>query len=212
MSFLESLRAWVGKVEDELWAAHDEFMNATGARAFLDAAAMSSFSMDSLSEGFLQGIYNFYTAVNWSEPFFRYLCVFHIIVWVAAIAATWGAVSDERITVVCVVLVVLLLSGIPANSFAGRHAAWFFREPGVNYFTEDGIVMVVVYALPVLILLVCLQLRQICRLVSLMLQLKRAKLRLQRRREARGEGDSNANEESAAAEGGDVSGDSKKKQ
>ncbi|KAG5470781.1 hypothetical protein LSCM1_02031 [Leishmania martiniquensis] len=205
MPYLESLHAWLGRVEDELWRAHDEFLNVTGARAFLDAASTSSFSMRSISDRFLEDIFNFYTAVNWSEPFFRYLCAFHIVVWVTAIAATWGAVSDERITGVCVMVGVLLLAGIPANAYAGRHAEWIFREPGVNYFTEDGTMLMVLYAVPMLALMVCLQLRQVCRVVWLMVQLHRAKLRLQLRKQARREGHGDA-------DGGDNAGDSKKTQ
>ncbi|AYU81939.1 conserved hypothetical protein [Leishmania infantum JPCM5] len=205
MSFLASLQEWLGSVEDEFWTAHNEVMEATGARAFVDAAAASSLSIGSLAEGFLREIYNFYTAVNWSEPFFRYLGVFHAVVWVAAITATWGAVSDERIMVVCAVLGVLVLSGIPANSYAGRHAERLFQEPGVNYFTEDGTMMMVVYLLPLLVLLVYLQLRQGYRVVSLMVQLKRAQLRRRMRQEAR-------RESCGGAHGEEAAGDSKKMQ
>lgn len=205
MSFLDSVQEWLGDVEDQFWTAHNEVMEATGARAFVDAASASSLSIGSLAEGFRREIYNFYTAVNWSEPFFRYLGAFHVVVWVAAITATWGAVSDERIMTVCAVLGVLLLSGIPANSYAGRHADWLFQEPGVNYFTEDGIMMMVAYLLPLLALLVYLQLRQGYRVVSLMVQLKRAQLRRRMRQEARRESCGGAHE-------GEAAGDSKKTQ
>ncbi|CAJ1034539.1 putative Transmembrane protein 18 [Leishmania shawi] len=206
MLSLERLQAWCASVEDAFWAAHNEVMNATGARVFLDAAAAApSLSIGSLVGGFLRAAYQFYAAVNWSEPFFRYLAAFHIIVWVATLTSTWGAVSDERIMGVCAVLGVLLLSGIPANSYAGRHAERLFQEPGVNYFTEDGTMMMVVYLLPLLVLFAYLQLRQGYRIVSLMLQLKRAQLRRQLRQEARRKdcGDSCS---------GDAAGESKKTQ
>ncbi|GET91711.1 hypothetical protein, conserved [Leishmania tarentolae] len=185
MPLLDQLQEWLGSIEDEFWKAHNEVMEETGARALIDAATASSFSIGSLTQGFLHEIHNFYAAVNWSEPFFRYLGIFHVVVWVATITATWGAVSDERIMAVCAILGVLLLLGIPANSYAGRHAEWLLQEPGVNYFTEDGIMMMVIYLLPLLVLLVYLQLRQGYRIVSLMTQLKREQIRRRMRQEAR---------------------------
>ncbi|KAG5496435.1 hypothetical protein JKF63_02737 [Porcisia hertigi] len=189
MSILEGLQAWLERVEEELWRAHNDVMNATGARVFIDAAtASSSAGFVSFAKGLLREVNKFLTAVNWSETFFVYLGVFHVAVWACAIAATWGAVSDERIFCVCMLIGALLLAGVSANGYAGRHAHLLFEEPGVNYFTEDGIMMTVVYFLPLLGLLVLLQLRLMYRVVSLMARAKRAQFRREMRAMAQRDG------------------------
>lgn len=195
---MEALHTWLGNAEEEFWKAHNELMDALGVHRLLEAAATSPVSVGSLVRGFPSEVRRFYTAVDWTEPFFRYLGGFHVAVWVITLALTWGPVSDERILGACAAIGVLLLSGMPLNSYAGQHADVLFQEPGVNYFTEDGIMMMIVYMLPLLVLLVGLQLRLAYRVIKLMVLVKRAQVRRRLRREAKES--STAAPEAAAAE------------
>lgn len=184
---MSSLDTWLANVEAEFWKAHGEVMNATGFQKVLDAFAGSSNASDSpsLLLRIREDAIDFYRAVNWSEPFLRYLAVFHMLTWAVVFYVTRGPVSDERLIAVCVVLTVMVLAGMPLNGVGSRYAASLFTEPDANYFSEDGIFVAVVYMVPLILLIVCLQIRMACRVVKLMVQVKRAQVKRKLRREAK---------------------------
>ncbi|KAK7198480.1 Transmembrane protein 18 [Novymonas esmeraldas] len=171
-------QAWLATLEEKFWAAHTTVLDATGAREYADAAASwwSSLRSDDAVSWLGASVQRFTGAVDWSEPLLRHLGTFHAAVWVSAIAATWGGVSDERINAVFFIVGALMLSGVCANSVASRHPEWLFPELSARYTAEQSVVMMVVYLLPLLVLLMYLQLRLICRTFSRMRQAKRAQL------------------------------------
>lgn len=184
-----SFDAWLADVEVEFWKAHNEVMDATGFRNVLDSLASTSFSPSSIVAHVKADAKDFFKAVNWSEPFFRYLAAFHVLILIAVFYFTRGPVSDERLITVCVALTVTVLAGMGLNTLGDRYASALFEEKDVNYFTEDGIFVAVVFMAPLIVLIVCLQVRMGCRVVKLMVQVKQAQVKRTLRREAKAKSD-----------------------
>ncbi|KPI84600.1 hypothetical protein ABL78_6361 [Leptomonas seymouri] len=180
-----SFAAWLADMEDDFWKAHSEVMNATGFRRVLDTFADSNEISGSFFSHILAEAKDFYRAVNWSEPFFRCLAAFHIFMWVATLYSARGSVSDERLIAVCVALTCAVLAGIALNNLGSRYASSIFVEPDVNYFSEDYLFIAVVYMAPLVALIIALQIRIVCRVVKLMVQVKRAQVRRKLRSEAK---------------------------
>lgn len=180
-----SLDSWLAGVETEFWKAHNEVMESTGLRTVLNAFASSPPSSGAFLSGVWEEAMTFYRAVNWSEPFFRYLVAFHVVVWLSVLYGTHGATSDERLIAVCATLTLAVLAGMWLNKVGSRYASSLFVEPDVNYFSEDGFFIVAVYMAPLILLIVCLKIRMACRVVKLMVEVKRAQIRRKLRLEAK---------------------------
>lgn len=140
----------------------------------------------------------FYHAVNWSEPFFKYLGVFHVNMLVISIIATWGNASPERI--LCMVAVLLFFSflAFPINSYGSAHAEEIFFEPGVNYFDENGLFIAVVYWLPLVLMAGVQIMRLFLRLLEMMVEVKKKQLQAEQRQLARARRAEAAKEAAAA--------------
>ncbi|KPA85020.1 hypothetical protein ABB37_01446 [Leptomonas pyrrhocoris] len=189
---MASFDSWLASVEDEFWKAHNEVMNATGLRQVIDALTSSSENSGSFFAHVRAEVEAFYRSVNWSEPFFRYLAAFHALIWIVVLYGTRGSASDERLIVVCVMLTCTVLAGVVLNNVGRRYASSIFVDPDVNYFSEDGIFIAAVFMAPMIVLILCLQLRMVCRAMRLMVEVKRAQVKRRLRREAK--------QQSAAAE------------
>ncbi|KAH9578661.1 Transmembrane protein 18 [Trypanosoma melophagium] len=171
---------------DELWKtlvdAHMEVMNATGWGSLIDSLRASWNGDGNISSvGLLyQNVRAFLDAVNWSEPFFTYLAIFHIVVIIIVAALTWRA-STERIFVVDVLVLLLGWCSSYLNDWGRSHAAEIFVEKGVNYFDRDGLFISVVYWIPLFLVALGLQGRIFLNLLQLMVKTKRRQLQREMR-------------------------------
>ncbi|ESL10913.1 hypothetical protein TRSC58_01346 [Trypanosoma rangeli SC58] len=156
--------------------AHLEVLNATGWGALLDGLAVS---WSEGGSGMLYFIYqqvsDFVAAVNWSEPFFTYLALFHLAVIVLVLALTWHA-SVERIFVVDALVLLLGWCSSHINEFGRSHASAIFVEKGVNYFDRGGLFITVVYWCPLFIVALLLQGRLFVQMLRWMIVTKRKQL------------------------------------
>ncbi|ORC87464.1 uncharacterized protein TM35_000222630 [Trypanosoma theileri] len=174
---------------EELWKtlvdAHMEVMNATGWGSLLEGlgASWKGDGNSSLVGSLYQNVRAFVDAVNWSEPFFTYLAVFHIVVIILVIALTWRA-STERIFAIDVLVLLLGWCSSYLNDYGSSHAAEIFIEKGVNYFDPDGLFISVVYWIPLFLLALALQGRIFLRLLQLMVKTKRRQLQKEMRERA----------------------------
>ncbi|RNF27539.1 uncharacterized protein Tco025E_00189 [Trypanosoma conorhini] len=164
--------------------AHLELLNATGWGALLDVL---NASWSEGGGGVLRLIYQpvseFVAAVNWSEPFFAYLALFHLAVIVLVLMLTWRA-SAERIFVVDVLVLLLGWCSSHLNEFGRSHASEIFLEKGVNYFDREGLFISVVYWCPLFLLALLLQGRLLLQMLKLMIATKRKQLRKEMKEKA----------------------------
>ncbi|ESS68565.1 hypothetical protein TCDM_02735 [Trypanosoma cruzi Dm28c] len=123
-----------------------------------------------------QQVSDFVAAVNWSEPFFTYLALFHTIVIVLVLVLTWRA-SAERIFVVAFFVLLLGWCSSYLNEYGRLHAAEIFVEKGVNYFDRGGLFISVVYFCPIFLVALLLQGRILLQMLRLMVDTKRRQLR-----------------------------------
>lgn len=172
---LENLKA-------AFFEAHEEVMRATGWDKLLEnlrvAVEQSPSPLIVLQETAL----TFVASINWREPFFHYLAAFHVVLWTAVLYATWGPVSDERLLLFGFFLGGLALSSSSLNSLALQHRSSLFTEPDLNYFDEDGLFLIIVFATPTMCLLVLQLARLGWRMLTLMVKVKRAQVRQKHRR------------------------------
>ncbi|EKF33422.1 hypothetical protein MOQ_002713 [Trypanosoma cruzi marinkellei] len=168
--FMEELRK-------TLKDAHLEVLNATGWGRLLDglAASWKDGGSDMLLFIYKQ-VGDFVAAVNWSEPFFTYLALFHTLVIVLVLVLTWRA-SAERIFVVALFVLLLGWCSSYLNEFGRLHAAEIFVEKGVNYFDRGGLFISVVYFCPIFLVALLLQGRILVQMLRLMVDTKRKQLR-----------------------------------
>ncbi|EKG03601.1 hypothetical protein TCSYLVIO_005347 [Trypanosoma cruzi] len=168
--FMEELRK-------TLKDAHLEVLNATGWGTLLDGLAASWRDGGSDMLPFIyQQVSDFVAAVNWSEPFFTYLALFHTIVIVLVLVLTWRA-SAERIFVVAFFVLLLGWCSSYLNEYGRLHAAEIFVEKGVNYFDRGGLFISVVYFCPIFLVALLLQGRILLQMLRLMVDTKRRQLR-----------------------------------
>ncbi|CCW68442.1 unnamed protein product [Phytomonas sp. Hart1] len=127
----------------------------------------------SLWEGFLQEMNLFYHSVNWSEPFFAYLAVFHIVIIVFTVYKTiFRPYSLERLFAFSIFLLILAFGALPLNRIGRKYGKLIFRESGVNYFDESGIFLTLLYWVPLVFHVVWIE---ICIIVRASLEIARLK-------------------------------------
>lgn len=174
---------WVEALKE----GHAELLRETGV-----SAMWSNFTASFAAEGpsLLSTIHSqimlFIEAIDWTEPFFRYLLAFHVAVVAITVFVTYGPVSDERLFFTSVVIIALAFLSYFLNQAGASYAAVLFREEHVNYFDPSGVFIAAVYWLPLVLVAVALQIRLICRVASLMIQVKRQQARVALRQRQRG--------------------------
>lgn len=165
-AFLESLKE-----------AHEEVMNATGWGVFFSGEGQKwSMSPIGAFQQFRKEVAAFISAVNWWEPYFRYLALFHLTVAVTVVLTTWRA-SIDRIFVVTVLLLLVVWGSSYLNEWGSSHASQIFVEKGANYFDPSGLFIMVTLDMPLFLLVLWLQARAFLQLLRLMVVVKRNQIK-----------------------------------
>lgn len=206
-------------VVNKFWEAHHELMEQTG---WGDIAANLSLALratpDAVRE-LVQEAKFFRYAINWNEPFFKYLAAFHVVLYAMVLYAVfwrWQPTrprpegvsramelarshAEEKLFALSMALVLLSFSAYPLNRLGAKYGAQLFVESGVNYFDDNILFVGVVYWFPLVLLSLLVQLKLLFNVVRLMAVAKGEQMRArQKAREAAAA--AAANEESAEAQ------------
>lgn len=195
VNVLDSMGANGTAVVAELWRAHEEVM------ANLPIPTAAGIAEAWAQPGVTGALGDFIRAVDWSEPFFRYLAAFHVLTY----ALVWrGGRSTTGALVSLVVLMVLVLSASHLNDLGSAHHTDIFRKKTLeenqgnllapahtNYFDASGIFISAVFSAPLVLLAFATQIRLFAQAGSMMVTIKKGQLREQRKQpqvDAGGEG------------------------
>jgi transmembrane protein 18 len=150
--------------------AHNEVMTA------LPLNNITSFLSEAWSgPGVFDGVKAFIDAVDWTEPFFLYVLAFQVIVIVGSIVFSYG--STNRTAIAMLFLMVLVLSARPLNTLGSEYFKDLFVDDKTNYFDDNGMFIGAVFVAPLLLTTFLLQLKLFGALFTMMVRVKRAKLR-----------------------------------
>lgn len=135
-------------------------------------------SYEDLTEGpgVLSGLKTFADAINWSEPFFKYLLAFHALTWIFVFV--WSRNSANR-TAACLGLAVAVGLSLPYLNDLGAayHENLFVQEKGINYFDANGTFLSAMLGAPIIVLALLLQVKLLYYVAVMMVKLKRAQLK-----------------------------------
>lgn len=134
-------------------------------------------SYEDLTEGpgVLSGLKAFSDAINWSEPFFKYLGGFHAAFWLFCFV--WSRNNSNR-TAICLCAAILAGLAMPyLNDFGSQHHEQLFvLEKGMNYFDANGTFMAALFGAPMILLSVLLQVKLLYYVAVMMVKVKRAQI------------------------------------
>lgn len=125
--------------------------------------------------GVFDGVKAFIDAVDWTEPFFLYVLTFQVVVIVGSFVFSYG--STNRTAIAMLFMMVLVLSASPLNTVGSEHYKELFVDDKTNYFDDNGMFIGAVFVAPLLLATFLLQLKLFGALFSMMVRVKRAKLR-----------------------------------
>lgn len=170
---------------EEFWTnlveAHNEVMDALGV-ANLTAKVTEAVTT---GPGVFDGLRAFIDAVDWTEPFFLYLAMFHLSLFGLVIGISWD--SPARTAGVMVFLLALSVSSGVLNDLGREHYGSLFVDQKTNYFDERGVFISAVFAGPIIVLAFVLQIKMFVGLAKMMIVVKRGKFReAQQQREKAG--------------------------
>jgi hypothetical protein len=194
----------------QLVEAHDEVLSAFGFNSTTDlldrvTSTMSATASD--GTGVLDGVKGFVAAVEWSDPAFTYLLVFHVVIWLLALCVCWRD-STRTMGMMALLLALVALSStlndlgkehymkifsstatsaaavdplfkkVIEDNAGGRKIVFDAAHGGpINYFDKNGVFVSAVYSAPLLLLAFVLQLRLMFLMVVMMVRVKRVQLR-----------------------------------
>lgn len=164
----------------------------------------------------LVGARRFTRAINWSEPFFKVLLFFHVIVFAGTLSAIRGGVNEVRFVAWMLVLVALVVASAWLNEMGRDYATVLFPEEGTQYFDEHGVFISVVYSAPMVLQVLLMMLVLVVETAKLFAIMKIKKARAGLKQEIRDatsnkNGKQEAGSVSAAAAATNNNTDSKKK-
>ncbi|CAD2215967.1 hypothetical protein AGDE_08473 [Angomonas deanei] len=113
------------KIRQAFAEAHNEVMHAIGVEEIVRQFQAN------MEDGFAvwkDTFFAFIDAVDWSEPFFKWLAVFHLLVLLCSVYATSGNVSDTRIFATLFVVIFLAACMLPLNYLGIQYNHLLFRE------------------------------------------------------------------------------------
>lgn len=121
----------------------------------------------------------FAAAVDWTEPWLRWLLLFHASLWCLALATARR--GDTQHAAVFFFALALVRASRPLNTLAAVH----WREfAGQDYFDSHGVFASVMWAGPLLLLLSLMVLAAVVRAARLLVKVKRLQLRSSARKAA----------------------------
>ena len=160
---------------EEFWAtivdAHNEVMDALG------VANITSKVIEAVTTGpgVFDGLRAFIDAVDWTEPFFLYLAMFHLSLFGLAVGVSWD--SPGRTAGVMLFLLALSVSSSALNDLGKQHYQYLFVDQKTNYFDDRGVFISAVFAGPLMVLAFVLQIKMFIGLAKMMIVVKRGKFR-----------------------------------
>eukprot|EP00796_Vickermania_ingenoplastis_P002024 gene2024-1214_t len=141
----------------ETWkAAHDDLMKELGWDLLISNISVAFSDAPHILPEVWHQITLFHAAVNWRDPFFTYLGVFHMTLYTLAFISCRCKCSETVLLIMSSGMIMLASTAFFFLGWLHDHANLFFSDHA-NYFDEAGLFLAVVFWLPIIICAACIE-------------------------------------------------------